>query len=405
MHNQWSDGEAMPECAVNWYKSHGYHFICPSDHNIFQDKTFRLDAFGTKNIVKDVSAFKGEDSFWKPISSSSGWAKLRQEKVDEAIRLFGKDSIRTKKVEGNTFVRMLPFDELKDRFCEKEKFLMIPGFEQTGGTLDGRQTHMNFINVRQAFPYITGADPLSILEATYKKGQELYEKEDYLFTANHPLWRFYDFTPNDMIAMPYVRLWELNNNNVASGLTPHPQGWKPEKFWDVVNAWRASHDQQLMLGMGSDDRHSYDDKAAYAWSVVRSGKLEIPALLDAIRKGDFYTSNGLDFSHIDFDGKTLSVRINVKEEGKYRIIFIGTKKDYDPKAKTINVKAVKKNPARRIDIYSDSIGTVFDTVEGTEGSYTLKPEDLYVRAKIVKVTEKMKEDWEAKPAAWTQPYK
>lgn len=405
MHCQWSDGEAMPEWAVNWYKSHGYQFICPSDHNIFQDNSFRLEAFGTANSVKDVSAFKGETSFWKPISDSSGWAKLRQKNVDDTMKIFGKDSIRSKKVEGKTFIRMTPFDELSKQFCEKEKFLMIPGYEQTGGALGGQQVHMNFINVRKTFPYITGADPLSIFEATYKKGEDLYAQENYLFTANHPLWRYYDFSPQDMIALPQIRLWELNNNNVARGLDAHPQGWKPEKFWDVVNAWRASHDQQLMLGMGSDDRHSYADSAAKAWTVVRAEKLETACLLDAVRQGDFYASNGLDFDEIQFDGQTLSVRINVQEEGKYKIFFIGTKKDYDPSFKTIRVKAGKKNPARNIDLYSDSIGTIFKTVEGTEGSYTLKPEDLYVRAKIVKVSKDIKDDWKSAPAAWSQPYK
>ena len=47
-------------------------------------------------------------------------------------------------------------------------------------------------------------------------------------------------------------------------------------------------------------------------------------------------------------------------------------------------------PARKIDLYSDTIGVVLDTVEGTEGAYTLRPNDLYVRAKIVKVAEDLK---------------
>ncbi|MEZ6077806.1 MAG: hypothetical protein R3C56_19680 [Pirellulaceae bacterium] len=50
-------------------------------------------------------------------------------------------------------------------------------------------------------------------------------------------------------------------------------------------------------------------------------------------------------------------------------------------------------------------GVVLDAVEGTEGSYTLKPEDLYVRAKIVKVGQEVQADWESRPAAWTQPYR
>ena len=111
-----------------------------------------------------------------------------------------------------------------------------------------------------------------------------------------------------------------------------------------------------------------------------------------------------DFQDIQFDGRCLSVKMDVRQEGRYRIEFIGTKKGYDPSSRVIEVKEGPRCPARRIDIYSDRIGIVLDTVEGTEGSYTLQPDDLYVRAKIVKVVEDLKPDWQSRPAAWTQPY-
>ncbi len=73
MHNQWSDGEPLPEWAVDWYKSHGYHFICPSDHNIFQADDLRFDGFGFKNPPADRAAFKNETSLWKVLSPVPGW--------------------------------------------------------------------------------------------------------------------------------------------------------------------------------------------------------------------------------------------------------------------------------------------------------------------------------------------
>src|SRR2546427_361419 len=36
-HTLWSDGDAPPEWAVDWYKSHGYQFLVLSDHNILQE--------------------------------------------------------------------------------------------------------------------------------------------------------------------------------------------------------------------------------------------------------------------------------------------------------------------------------------------------------------------------------
>ncbi|MFW6106749.1 MAG: twin-arginine translocation signal domain-containing protein [bacterium] len=403
MHNQWSDGHPLPEWAVDWYKSHGYDFICPSDHNMFQSEALCFDGFGFDNKPSDIAAFKGETSLWKVISPTSGWPKLTQKYVDETIEKFGDGSVRTITVGDKTYVRMKPFAELEKQFVEPGKFLMIPGYEQTGGCHNGQQVHVNFINVREVFPYISAEKPKDILEKTFEKGRAMYG-EDYLFTANHPLWRYYDYSPNDLIALPRIRLFELNNNAIDGKYEAHPRGWKPEQFWDVVNAYRASHDQPLLLGMGSDDRHSYV-KPAKAWSVVRAASLCAKDLVQAIHAGDFYASNGLAFEDIQFDGKTLSVKIDVHEEGKYRILFLGTKKDYDPTSRVIDVIEGPDCPTRKIDTYSDSIGRVLDTVEGTEGSYTLKSDDLYVRAKIVKVSDELQDDWQSKPAAWSQPYK
>ena len=148
MHNQWSDGQPLPEWAIDWYKTHGYHFICPSDHNIFQSEDLRFDGFGFKNPPPDLAAFQGETSLWKVISPSPGWPKLTQAIVDETIEKFGKDSVRTITVDGQTYVRMKPFSELEKQFAEPGKFLMIPGYEQTGGCPNGQQVHVNFINVQ-----------------------------------------------------------------------------------------------------------------------------------------------------------------------------------------------------------------------------------------------------------------
>lgn len=404
MHTQWSDGQPLPEWAVDWYKSNGYHFICPSDHNIFQSEALRFDGFGFDNTPPDRDAFKGETSLWKVISPTPGWPKLTQNRVDETIEKFGRDSVRMITVGDQKYIRMKPYSELEEQFAEPGKFFLIPGYEQTGGCVNDQQVHVNFINVREVFPYISAETPKETLERTFAKGQELYGGQDYLFMANHPLWRYYDFSPADLIALPHIRLFELNNNAIAGNFDAHPQGWKPEQFWDVVNAHRAAHDQPLLLGIGTDDRHAYEPPPK-AWSVVRAANLCAEDLLQALRAGDFYASNGLDFEDVQFDGKTLSVQIDVREEGAYRIEFLGTKKDYDASSQVIEVEKGPRCPARKIDVYSDSIGVVLDTVDGTEGSYTLKPDDLYVRAKIVKLAEDLKPDWESHPAAWTQPYR
>ena len=56
MHNQWSDGAAMPEYQIDWYRSRGYNFVCPSDHNTFQTDELRFVSFGSKpKVTKEIS--------------------------------------------------------------------------------------------------------------------------------------------------------------------------------------------------------------------------------------------------------------------------------------------------------------------------------------------------------------
>ena len=408
MHNQWSDGKPLPEWAVDWYKSRGYHFVCTTAHNIFQTDALRFDGFGFNYQPADKAAFKGETSLWKKVLPNEGWPNLTQRSVNEAKERCGADSVREIKVGDATYVRMKPFAELSEQFNEPGKFLIMPGFEQTGGCKDGRQVHMNFLNVRDSFPYIGGTEPLEILTKTFEEGKRRFQKdgaEPYLFMANHPVWRFYDYSPSDVIKLPEIRLFEVTNNGL-DGRYKNPEDgapWTPEKFWDVVNAWRASRGQRLLLGSGSDDRHGYDGETVAGWSMVRSAKLETRSLIEAMDAGDMYVSNGLDFADIQFDGKTLAVKIDVKEEGKYKIEFVGTKKGYDPEAKIVEIAESKTSPKRKVERFSDEIGVVLDAVEGTEGSYTLKADDLYVRAKIVKIPPQS-DVWNARPAAWTQPY-
>lgn len=408
MHNQWSDGKPLPECAIDWYKSRGYHCLCPSDHNIFQSAALRFDGFGFNHEPTDRAAFKGETSLWKRIAPNEGWPNLTQRYVDETIEKFGKDAVRSIQVGDATYVRMTPFDELCERFCEPGKFLLTPGFESTGGCKDGRQVHMNFLNVRESFPYIGGDEPLEILTKTFEEGKRRYQKdgaEPYLFTANHPVWRFYDFSPSDVIKMPEIRVFEVTNNGLDGNYKNPKDGapWTPEKFWDVVNAWRASRGQRLLLGNGTDDRHSYESETVAGWTMVRSEKLDSRSLIEAMDAGDMYASNGLSFADIQFDGKTLAVKIDVQEEGEYKIEFVGTKKDYDPEPKIVEIAQSKTSPKRKVERFSDEIGVVLDAVEGTEGSYTLKADDLYVRAKIVKLPSNSNK-WNARPVAWSQPY-
>ncbi len=409
LHTQWSDGSPMPEWVVAWYKEKGYHFICTSDHNTFQSGDLQFSAWcGACEPPKDLAAFEKLGSRWKQVMDPA-WGRLTQAAIDQTAEKFGSDSLPSIVDADRTLYRLKTFDELATQFAEPGKFLLVPGFEQTGQSQDRRQVHMNFINVRTFFPYIDGKNVQDTVDRTFNKGKEFYRdlSEPYMFTLNHPIWPYYDVEPQTLIDNPAIRFCELNNNDLE--FERHPQGWTPEKFWDVANAFRVTAGQPLVLATGSDDEHSYKRNSPKAWIMVRSESLDFPSLYAAMERGDSYTSNGLDFETISFDhaSGTLSVKVKAEPNTSYRIDFFGTKEGFDPTCTLVEVPE-DKHPARTIGSWSDKIGQKFHSVDGTEASYTLADDDLYVRARVTLVTDTPKYQ-EAHllllyPGAWTQPY-
>src|SRR5580693_5839579 len=43
-HSLWSDGDDFPEMIADWYKSHDYHFLALTDHNVLSDGERWIDA-------------------------------------------------------------------------------------------------------------------------------------------------------------------------------------------------------------------------------------------------------------------------------------------------------------------------------------------------------------------------
>ncbi|MDO4585342.1 MAG: hypothetical protein Q4D62_14730 [Planctomycetia bacterium] len=409
-HSQWSDGSSLPECVCAAYRERGYDFLCLSDHNVFANKELRFTGFGVSKEPEDKTAFEGADSFWKPIVSKGGWAQLTQKFVDEAREKFGDDTVQTKTVGETTYVRMKRFDELQKQWDEPEKFLLIPGFEQTGGCKTGLQVHMNFINVTDFFPYCRKETAVETVHENAVVGEDFYQNnpEPYLFILNHPQWPYYDVSPEVLRRLEKVRFFELTNNPVTGGPF-HEKGWNPEKYWDVVNAYRAANRQPLLYATGSDDAHSIDENnhllgPFWGWNMVRAEKLSTSAIMNAMLQGDFYVSTGITLQDVQFskETRTLSVRVQEENPENVKIEFIGTKKTFTREFETIETE----KPIRNLEVYAENIGVVLKTATGLESSYTLQDDDLYVRARITwnDSAESRKHYQVLTPAAWTQAW-
>lgn len=409
-HSQWSDGHDLPEVILKGYIDRGYDFLCLSDHNIIQKDTLRFSGFGMNYQPKNLKPFEGESSFWKRVAPNEGWPNLISTYIQKAQEIFGEDSIVTKETEDGLYVRLKTLKELREQFEERDKFLLIPGFEMTS-----QYVHVNLINVDKDF-LLEGPDMQDLLINVYDHATKFYadQTDPYIFQVNHPQWQYYNIQPSYFFKRPNIRFVELTNNN-TSWAYPE-EAWTPEHLWDIVNAYRAKNEQPKLLATGTDDSHGVyrtGFKGFYGWTHVYSDSLDSNSIVNAMNQGRSYVSTGLQFAEIKFDGNTLAVKLDPQVEGQYRIEFVGTKKGYDESFKILETgNDAAKTPARKIECWSKEIGKVLETVDGIEGSYTLKADDLYVRAKAYRIGASHVDqgtDYKISPvikdAAWTQPYR
>ncbi len=415
MHTLWSDGGTFPENAIARYQLGGYNFLVTTDHRVFQSDKLVLAPYH-KNAYPTPSEenFKGETSRWILLDSKS-------EPVLELQERFGTNAIKSKTIDGKTYYRLTPFAELKKKFDKKDEFLLIPGLEFNTGA-ETRTFHFNVINIDAEIIGVHKDLFKDTIRANWELANNKYSSNHtpYFVVANHPLWPYYDISPLHLIANPEVRFFELNNNSLSGKLfskaNPYKLiegAWNPEKFWDVVNAYRAEANQELLVAIGSDDRHKYapGELEGKAWSWVDADELSPAGIISAVQQKKIYCSNGLEFESIHFDPKTKTLSVKAKQgtDQKIHIDFIGTKKGYD---KTVNEKKFfmpnSNKKYRLVHFFSDDIGKVLKSVDGITAEYKLQADDLYVRARIVTVPT----DWNGavgkclpRPAAWTQAFK
>jgi hypothetical protein len=129
---------------------------------------------------------------------------------------------------------------------------------------------------------------------------------------------------------------------------------------------------KLLYGIAVDDAHFFkrpEDHAAprpgYGWVHVRAPRLDARALVEALERGDFYATTGVEMQSIQTTSSSLT--LSVKQQppsSKYRIQFIG------------------KN------------GRVLSESVSSPATYTFKGDESYVRAKIIESNGK---------TAWIQP--
>ncbi|PZX53359.1 CehA/McbA family metallohydrolase domain-containing protein [Algoriphagus chordae] len=359
-HSYWSDGDDYPEMIMDWYKSHDYDFVVLSDHNTL-----------------------AEGEKWKLIPKSPSHELGFQKYLDK----YGDEVQYREDSAGRIEVKLKTLAEYAPMFEEEGKFLIIQSQELTE-SFESKPLHMNVTNIQKLIPAEGGNSIPEIMQNGLDrvKAQRDSTGVPMFLHINHPnfIWAI---TPEDIIALNGERFFEVYNghpqvNNYGDSLRP-----SMEVLWDKVQAAYLEAGKPLLYGLAVDDAHNYhvfdknSSNPGRGWVMVLSESLDPASLVEAMERGDFYSSTGVTLESIDFSGKRLNVEVKAEDGISYEIQFFGTK---------------KSSP--------EESGILLSEVSGTSGSYTLEADDMYVRAKII--SSKPKEnpyqigDTET---AWTQP--
>lgn len=400
-HTLWSDGDDYPEMVVEWYKRQGYHFLALSDHNITLE--------GEKWIKARAPVSLGGD-----IQHRGGGVVL-----EKYLARFGPGWVEQRTVEGQREVRLKTLAEFGPLFEEPGRFLLIPSEEIStawskpaagGGPEKGGPIHLNVTNIRERILPTEGADALEVMQRNVDQVFEQRERtgQPMFPHLNHPNY-LRGVTAEELMRVRGERFFEVYNGHANVHNAGDESHLGTEEMWDVILAHRLTGlGLEPMFGVAVDDAHHYHTQrlgkqnAGRGWVMVRAPALTAEVIVHAMEAGDFYATTGVVLAEVWREGGTLRVEVAAEPGVDYTVQFIGTRRDFDRGSASLPVAPGSKGlPHRR---YSREVGMVLAEVRGSSASYTMKGDELYVRAKITSTKPKPNASTAGEyEVAWTQP--
>ncbi|TNE56911.1 MAG: histidinol-phosphatase [Bacteroidetes bacterium] len=357
-HSYWSDGDEFPEPVMDWYKTHGYHFVAMSDHNTL--------AAGEK---------------WKKIRPDT----LYRNAFKTYLSKYGPDWVEYQQEGDELRVRLKTLEDYRPLFEEPGRFLIIQAEEITE-TFERRPLHLNATNIQELVQPQGGRSAVEVLQnnidAVHRQRAET--GVPMMVHLNHPNYK-YGITLEDIVELSGERFFEVFNGHPAVQNLGDSQHISTETMWDLVNIAYVRQGKPLIYGLATDDSHHYHQfgrkfcNSGRGWVVVRADSLEAGALIEAMEAGDFYASTGVELKKVRFGKNKLRVQVKKARGAQYTIEFIGCTN-------------------------GDNQTYVLNRKKGSRGSFRLTPDLAFVRARIrsdrspANPTEP-----EQVETAWTQP--
>ncbi len=399
-HTFWSDGDDFPENAARWYKDNGYDFLVFTDHNVLLE----VPTVGPSHMLwRGQEVIDGNMYRHLPATHPA---------VQKYFDSFGRDWADYEKYANGDSLRfrLKTLEEFRELFEVDDEFLLVMGNEIS----DAYSTHFVAIHQDEVIP-ITGRqnnDRVLLIQNIVDR-MEAYRERSGRNTwpiLAHPNFQW-AITAEMMLEVDELRFFEVYNGHPGVNNPGDQYRASTERIWDIVLSLRfgANNRHNVLYGVATDDTHNYHSRGATpgrGWVMVRSKQLSPEHILDAIDRGDFYSSTGVTLSQIDFDGKTIRVGIDAEDGVEYLTEFIGTKHGFDASSvPTLDGDGnIIPNTTRD---YSDDIGVVLASNNEISSTYRLAGDELYVRIRITSSANQVDQitgEVIGKQTAWSQPY-
>ena len=375
-HSLWSDGDDYPEMIADWYKKNGYHFLGISDHNIL-----------------------AEGNRWIHIEKNAGGRRA----FEKYLERFGPKWVEHKTEKNIPKVRLKNFSEYKAKMSVEGKFLLMQAEELTD-RFQGVPIHINATNLKNYIPPQGGSSLATVIqnnvnaviEQRKKTGQPMFPH------INHPNFGW-ALKPTDMIQLKGEQFFEVYNGHPAVNNYGDAKHLSTVQIWDIINAYRVGiYKLPLMFGLATDDAHNYHQIAigksntGRGWVMVKAPALSAPSIIEAMEKGDFYSSSGVSLSSIQTTKESFSFKISTEKGVTYKTWFVGTRNNFK------NSKDVAKRNS--LDPSAAGIGEILGQTDSIKPKYNFKGDELYVRAHVVSSKKKSNPYSSGEQEqAWLQP--
>jgi len=236
---------------------------------------------------------------------------------DEVVRWYREQRYNFLVLTDHNFVT--PVDGLNALFAADDRFLVIRGEELTDRAGD-RPVHLCLLGgVGLVLPQ-GGAQPADVLQ----RDIDAMGAAGGVAQINHPIFGW-ALSAADLQRVKGAHLIEISNghpqvNNIGGGGLPGV-----ETTWDAMLSSGA-----MVFGVASDDMHElkrpWSKQAAgpgRGWVMVRAARLAADAVLDALRRGDFYATTGVELADVQASARAVTVTIKQQGTAKYTVQFIG----------------------------------------------------------------------------------